>query len=120
MGFSENLQNKSLAANNSTKVSITHALVLDSDEKNNVCTIRYVDHTGAYRGNKYNVPVRLYGSGTDYFPKRGDSVLVEESFGTCVVIARDVSNFAKDVLSNMELIHDVYSDNSGAIGGWCY
>ena len=104
------------AATHADKKVILSAEIVSADEKNNTCSIRYVDINGKNR-NKDNVAIRLYGSGTDYFPKNGDSVRVEEGPGTSVVIARNVSNYAMDVRSKMQLTNDIYSDDTGAIGG---
>lgn len=74
--------------------------------------IMYLDRKGN-KTNKENVVVRLYGSGTDWFPSVKDKVLIEESQNTCVVIARHIGNYNMDVRANMEIKQDVYSDKEG-------
>ena len=91
----------------------TIGVVQDSDESNNTCTVQYIDKNGNKR-NRENVIVRLYGAGTDWFPSKGETVIVEETEDTCVVIARHVGNYDMDVRSKMELKQDKYSD-----GGAC-
>lgn len=91
------------------------AIVTKSDETNNTCSILYVDSNG-YKRNRDNVTVRLYGSGTDYFPKKDDVVTVQEDGDTCVVIARSVLNYAMDVQAKMKLTQDTYSDAPPAYG----
>lgn len=90
----------------------TVAKVTASDELNNVCNIRYVDKSGIKR-NKDNVAVRLYDTGSGYFPKVGEFVEVQLERDICVIIARHVGNYNSDVRSKMRLRKDVYSDNPG-------
>jgi hypothetical protein len=94
----------------------TVGVVTDSDEMNNTCSVRYVDKDGQKR-NRDNVVVRLYGSGTDYFPAKDDTVVIEETGDTCVVIARHVGNYAMDVRSKMKLVKDIFSDSGGSEPG---
>lgn len=101
---------------NELKSVTTLALVKKADEKNNTCDIQYVDKNGLVR-NRNNVSVRLYGNGTDWFPKRGESVVVQETETTCEVIARYVQNYNMDVRARMKLKMDIYSDSSGADPG---
>lgn len=114
--FSKDIQRLSHGAQHINQSSTIPAIVTKSDETNNTCSILYVDSNTRKKRNRDNVTVRLYGSGTDYFPKKGDTVTVQEDGDTCVVIARDVSNYAMDVLSRMKLTQDIYSDASPAFG----
>lgn len=94
----------------------TVAIVTDSDEVNNVCSIQYVDR-GGHKRNRDNVVVRLYDTGSGYFPKVGESVEVQLDRDTCVVIARHIGNYNTDVRAKMMLEQDVYSDNPGNAPG---
>lgn len=94
----------------------TMAKVTKADEKNNTCSIQYVDKEGTKR-NRDNVTVRLYGSGTDWFPEVGEKVTIEDSDSSCVIIARCVDNYNMDVRSKMKLKMDIFSDSSGAEPG---
>lgn len=95
----------------------TVGVVTDSDENNNTCSVQYVDKEGKKR-NKNNVAVRLYGSGTDWFPAVDDNVVIEDSDDACIIIARHVSNYNIDVRSRMALQNDVFSDGEGSwLGG---
>lgn len=96
-----NYENSTLVA----EVTATH-------EENNTVDISYINRKGN-KTNKENVMVRLYGSGTDWFPSVKDKVLIEESQNICVVIARHIGNYNMDVRSNMEIKQDVYSDKEG-------
>ena len=97
---------------NSASQNLVTGLVLGSDSANNVCSIRYTNKTGNIC-NKENVPIRLYGNGTDWFPTTGEMVLVEDNGSTCTVIARYVGNYSMDVRSKLQLRQDVQSDDSG-------
>lgn len=100
-----------LIKNNYEKVTLV-AEVTNTHEENNMVDITYLDRKGN-KTNKENVVVRLYGSGTDWFPSVKDKVLIEESQNTCVVIARHIGNYNMDVRANMEIKQDVYSDKEG-------
>lgn len=100
-----------LIKNNYEKVTLV-AEVTNTHEENNMVDIIYLDRKGN-KTNKENVVVRLYGSGTDWFPSVKDKVLIEESQNTCVVIARHIGNYNMDVRSNMEIKQDIYSDKEG-------
>ena len=90
----------------------TLGIVTASDESNNTCSITYIDKNGRKR-NKDNVVVRLYGNGADWFPAINDTVVIEDTGDTCVVVARHVGNYAMDVRSRRQLKQDVESDESG-------
>lgn len=94
------------------EIMTTIAFVLNSDDKNNCCDIRYIDKQGRIR-NRNNVIVRLTGSGMDWFPVKGDYVTIELARETCVIIARSITNYNMDVRSKMELKQDIYSDSMG-------
>ena len=97
----------------------TIGIVTDSDESNNTCSILYIDKSGR-KSNKDNVVVRLYGNGADWFPAIGDTVLIEDTGDTTVVVARHVGNYSMDVRSRRQLRQDVMSDEGGcqAPGGF--
>lgn len=114
--LAQGIQRLSHGAQHINQMVTLSAIVTKSDETNNTCSILYVDSNTRKKRNRDNVTVRLYGSGTDYFPKKGDAVTVQEDGDTCVVIARDVSNYAMDVLSQMKLTQDIYSDTPPAFG----
>jgi len=115
--LSYGIQRLSHGAQHINQASEIPALVTKADETNNTCSITYIDPNRRERRNRDNVMVRLYGSGTDYFPKKGDIVIVKEDYDTCVVIARDISNYAMDVQSKMKMTQDIYSDTHPAV---CY
>lgn len=96
-----------------SQVLTTIGYVESSDDANNTCTLFYKDKSGKNK-RRENVVVRLYGSGTDWFPTEGDQVVVQDTGDTCTVIARHVGNYNMDVRSKMSLRQDVYSDESGA------
>lgn len=108
--FSRGVQRLSHGAQHINQASEIPAIVTKSDETNNTCSIKYIDSITRKKRNRDNVMVRLYGSGTDYFPQKGDTVTVQEDGDTCVVIARDISNYAMDVQSKMKQTQDVFSD----------
>ena len=113
MGIKQGLQNNIVnAAVRPNQEMTMMAVVTSSDDSNNICSVRYIDKNGNKK-TRENVTVRLYGSGTDWFPAKGDTVILQESNDLCVIIARHVSNYNMDVRSKMELKQDIYSDESG-------
>lgn len=113
MSLKQSFQNNVInGAIKSNKEMTLMAIVTASDDANNTCSIKYIDKDG-HKKTKDNVSVRLYGSGTDWFPAEGDAVIIQESKDICVVIARHVGNYNMDVRSKMEMKHDIYSDESG-------
>ena len=114
------IQNKIVHPSTYGDVSITTiGKVTESDESNNTCSIQYVDKQG-YPRNKKDVVVRLYGNGADWFPAVGDTVVIEDTGDTTVVVARHVGNYAMDVRAKRQLRQDCMSDNTGcqAPGGY--
>lgn len=94
------------------------AKVTRSDDMNNVCDIIYVDK-GKLR-NKDNVPVKVYGTGMDWFPTVGELVVVHLGRHICEIVSRFVSNFGAEILPAMSLEQDIHSDFvGGPIGGTC-
>lgn len=96
----------------------TIAEVLQSDEKNNLCTVKCIDKNGILR-NRDNVPVRLTGS--SWFPAEGDKVIVED-FGKYInIVGKNDSGYAADTRSQNELKQDIYADSSSnSCGGWIF
>lgn len=113
MGIKQSFQNNIInSAVRPNKEITVMAVVTSSDDANNTCSVKYIDKDG-HKKTKDNVVVRLYGSGTDWFPGEGDTVILQESNDICVVIARHVGNYNMDIRSKMEMKQDVYSDESG-------
>ena len=92
--------------------------VLQSDEKNNLCTIRYIDKNGLMR-NRDNVPVRL--AGAEWFPAEGDKVIVEDFGKTINIIGKNDVGYASEIRSQNELKQDAYADcGMNSCGGWIF
>lgn len=83
------------------------ALVLESNERNNLCTIEFIDKDG-YKSNKNNVPVRLYNSCIiDWFPKTGEYVNVEETDGAITILSKYEGGYGSSVRVNTKLKKDI-------------
>ena len=95
-------------------VITTIGVVIGSDESNNTVDIKYIDKAGKKR-ERSNVVVRLYGNGADWFPAVDDTVVIEDTGDTCVVVARHVGNYAMDVRSKRQLRQDINSDENGCL-----
>lgn len=104
-------QNVINPASHATQRITTIAVVTGTNEAKNTVNIEYINFDGK-KCNKKDVVVRLYGSGTDWFPSKDDMVVIEESADTCVVVARHIGNYNMDVRSKMELRQDVHPDTS--------
>ena len=115
--FEQEIANRS---DHEREVFTSFAKVTKADEKNNTCSIQFVDKEGR-KSNRDNVTVRLYGKGTDWFPEVDDVVEIEQGRDTLVIIARHVDNYEADVRSKQEMVQDIYSDSMGCDpGGFCY
>lgn len=113
MGLKSLIQDR--IVNPASRINVTTktlGIVLNSDDSNNTCKVKYVNKNGE-SCNKDNVTVRLYGKGTDWFPAKNDIVVIEDSGDTIVVVARYVGNYAMDVRSKRKLKKDIMSDSSG-------
>lgn len=92
--------------------------VLQSDEKNNLCTVKYIDKNGILR-NRDNVSVRL--AGAEWFPAEGDQVILEDHGKYAVIIGKNDSGYAAYIRSQNELKQDLYADtSSNSCGGWIF
>lgn len=113
MGLKQLLQDRVVNPATHINNSITTiGIVTESDESNNTCSVLYTDKTGNKR-NRDNVVVRLYGNGADWFPAIGDTVVIEDTGDTVVVVARHVGNYSMDVRSRRQLRQDILSDTGG-------
>jgi len=95
----------------------TFAVVTKSDSMNNVCSIQFVD--GGHIRNRDNVPVKIYGSGMDWFPEKGETVEILYSSTICEITGR-FANFIRDLKPDTLVEQDRLSDGiGGAPGGVC-
>ena len=95
----------------------TYALVTKSDDMNNVCSIQFVD--GGFLRNRDNVPVKIYGNGMDWFPSKGDWVVVAYNRNIYEIVSRGDS-FSQDIRPDMRFGQDRLSEGIGGTpGGTC-
>lgn len=96
-------------------VAVSTAVVKTADEKNNLCSIKYVDKDGRM-GNKDNVEVRL--TGTDsWFPKIGDRVTIEDRGSMVVILGPAVKNYSSEEREKNKPTRDIHPEPSSSIGG---
>lgn len=89
------------------------AKVTYSGEKNNICSISFIDKEG-YRSNKDNVPVRIYNqSFSDWFPTVGELVNVEDSDGNLSIVSKFEGGYGSSVRALTELKQDIYTSSFG-------
>lgn len=92
--------------------------VLQSDEKNNLCSVRYIDKNGILR-NRDNVSVRL--AGAEWFPAEGDQVILEDHGKYAVIVGKNDSGYAAYIRSQNQLKQDMYADTTtSSCGGWIF
>jgi hypothetical protein len=101
---------------------VTIALVTDTDEINNVCSIEYIDKDG-YKSNKNNVPVKiLYPGLIAWFPKKGDRVnisVVNEDDVT--ITSLEENGYGSNIRAKTQLKKDVFSSSfGGTMGGMIF
>lgn len=97
------------------------ATVNSSNEKNNTCTITYVNTEGVKVKQK-DVPVKLTNiSFIDWFPRPKETVIVSVKKGEIYITGPDYQNSYSHMRNSMQLSQDIYSDNSSYfIGGYIY
>ena len=95
---------------------ITVAKVIKADSKNNICDIEYVDKRGKAK-KRENVPLRLMGTGMEWFPVEDDLVDIEIERRSCVIVGRHIDDYNADVRSKMKLTQDCFSDSAGSPPG---
>lgn len=84
-----------------------------SDEKNNVCSVRYMDKDG-YVSNKDNVPVRVYNqSFADWFPAKGEQVVMTESNYQVTIVSKYEGGYGTAVRAGTEMKKDIYTSMFG-------
>lgn len=87
--------------------------VTKSDERNNVCTVSYMDKDG-YKSNKDNVPVRIYNQTfVDWFPKVGELVNLIESDYEVSIISKYEGGYGTAVRASTESKKDIYTSSFG-------
>jgi hypothetical protein len=83
------------------------ATVTSIDEKNNFCSIQFIDKDG-YRSNKNNVPVALYNASIiDWFPQVGELVNVEQIGELTRVVSKYEGAYGANTRANIELKKDI-------------
>ena len=95
--------------------AILSATVKTADEKNNMCSIVYVDKDGK-PSNKNNVQVRLTSANT-WFPKAGDKVVVEDRGDLVSILGPAVHNYATELRERNKPRCDIHPEPSGCVGG---
>lgn len=124
MKFADNLRNKFLMPEQTVGDSAFRvaAVVIESDEKGNVCTVKYRNKKGILV-TKENAVVRSSSpSIIDWFPERGDYVMIEVYGGKPTVTGMLDGEARTKSKADSTLDNDVYSDNMGCEtnGGYIY
>ena len=109
----QNIVNPSTHSNNTERV---YGSVTVSDERNNLCSITYLDRDGKHR-LKNGVPIKISNS-DNWFPVVGEIVLTEITGDDAVIVGRAINNYNSEVKKQKTLKYDIYSDGgSNTIGG---
>lgn len=124
MNFKDNLLSHLINPSNQTGDSTlrTVGLVLKIDEENNSCSVKYLNKKGRTVVKK-NAPVRLSSSSViDWFPEKGQKVMIEVNNNSPVVIGEVETESSTSNRGNTTLESDIYSDNMGCEtnGGYIY
>lgn len=91
----------------------TIAVVTKSDERNNVCSIEFIDKDG-YRSNKDSIAVKIYSPGIiGWFPIEGDFVVIEEFNGKITITGKHDGGYSASIRSKSQIKKDIFSDNGG-------
>lgn len=101
---------------------LSTAEIIESDEKNNVCSIRYIDKDGNV-SNKKNVPLRVYNTSMiDWFPKKNEKVVIQDTGnGRLIIISKECTDYSSKVRADNELKSDILSNTySDFMGGYIF
>lgn len=98
------------------EIFVTVAKVVKANSKNNTCDIEYVDKRGRAKSKK-DVPLRILGTGMEWFPVENDYVDVEIERQGCIIVGRHIDDYNADIRSKMRLTQDCFSDSAGAPPG---
>jgi hypothetical protein len=94
------------------------ATVTKTDEKNNVCSILFIDKDG-YKSNRDNVSVKIYNSGIiDWFPVVGELVHIKDDGIGVVIESKCEAAYRTNVRPRIELKKDILPTSFGyTMGG---
>lgn len=92
------------------------ALVLDADEKTNLCKIFYTDARNKQR-HRENVKVKLRDKKDRWFPKPGDAVEVNVFGDDVIIIGESITDYATQVKPLQYTKNDVYVDGADSSVG---
>jgi hypothetical protein len=96
----------------------TVAKVTQSNEKNNTCSISFIDKNGQPR-TASGVQMRLYNqSMIDWFPKVNELVNINDSGGIYEIVSKYTENYAATARCGTELKRDIHSSICNSTGGF--
>ena len=88
----------------------TLARVVEADEKNNICAIRFRDQDGEDTFERF-VPVKVDRDTAGWFPKEKDVVAIEKDKKYTVITGPSWDGYEKDVRPKNKLRQDIYPDS---------
>lgn len=89
------------------------AKVTAINEKNNVCSIEFIDKEG-YRSNKDNVPVKIILPGfVAWFPKVNEKVIVEIKENYLTITGKVEDGYGSVIRPKFTTKQDIYSTSFG-------
>lgn len=121
-----NLKN-TLKENIVTPVAMSHssmfldAVVKETNEKTNTCTVVYINQEGVELTQK-SVPVQIQNVGIiDWFPKEKEHVIVTKKGGGLTITGPSYGKSYSTIRNQLELTEDIYSDTSDyTMGGFIF
>ena len=124
MNIKELIEQKIVHPTSKTRGEIAYkiARVLKANEKLNECSIRYIDNNGIER-NEDNVKVKVYEPlFTDWFPRKGDIVELEEIRGATLITGLLSECFEEHIKPLNFLTSDIHASDMSAntFGGFIF
>jgi len=105
-----------LPASESRREVSTIAKVTSVNERNNTCSINYINKQG-YKSNKFNVYVKIYNKNIlDWFPKINDYVNIIERSDTVIIDSPCEVGYDTSIRPMNSLRQDIHPSSS-IIGG---
>lgn len=108
------------AASSRSSLPMT-GIIIEANEKLNVCTVEFKEKTGASTVNR-NVPVFLYNKNlVDWFPKVGENVIVMNSADSAFISGPAYNDSYSDIRSSIQKENDIYSGTyNDFLGGYIF
>lgn len=93
----------------------TRGNVILADVKTCTCSVTYIDKYGEIQ-EESRMPVQT-NTPDSWFPKAGDSVIIEQGIGKPLITGRWLPDYSKQIYKESRLLSDIFPDTSNESSG---